>query len=280
MNHILMNPKANNGCGEQEARAYGAGVPDAVYHSVLEIKDMKAFFDGLQPEDTAILSGGDGTLNHFVNNLRGYTPKNQIYYVKTGSGNDFFRDAEKDVENGRIHLNRYMENLPVITVGGVERVFLNGIGYGIDGETCLIGDHQREVSDKPVNYSNIAVKLLLGSYKKNKATITVDGKTAAYDEVWFASTMKGRFYGGGMMVAPQQDRFNPRGTVSVVCLHKRSRLVTLMRFTSLFKGEHVKWSDWCNIVEGKQVKVTFEYPCALQIDGEVIPNVLSYTVKA
>lgn len=82
------------------------------------------------------------------------------------------------------------------------------------------------------------------------------------------------------MVAPQQDRFNQKGTVSVVCLHKRSRLVTLMRFPSLFKGEHIKWRDWCNIVEGKQVKVTYEYPCALQIDGEVIPDVLSYTVKA
>ena len=280
MKHILMNPKANNGCGEQEARAYGAGLTDVVYHSVLEIKDMKAFIESLSSEDEIILSGGDGTLNHFVNDMRGYTPKNQIYYVKTGSGNDFYRDSENDVKDGRIHLNRYMANLPVITVGDVERVFINGIGYGIDGETCLIGDAQREVSDKPVNYSNIAVKLLLGSYKKNKATITVDGKTSTYSDVWFASTMKGRFYGGGMMVAPKQDRFNKEGTVSVVCLHKRSRLVTLIRFTSLFKGEHVKWSDWCNIVEGKQVKVDFEYPCALQIDGEVIPNVLSYTVKA
>jgi len=280
MKHILMNPKANNGCGEQEAHTYGANIKDAEYHSVLEIKDMKAFFNSLDPKDTVILSGGDGTLNHFLNDLRGYTPKIQVYYVKTGSGNDFYRDAEKDVENGCIHLNRYMENLPVVTVGDVERVFVNGIGYGIDGETCLIGDHQREISDKPVNYSSIAVKLLLGSYKKNKATITVDGKTSKYSEVWFASTMKGRFYGGGMMVAPQQDRFNKNHTVSVVCLHKRSRLVTLMRFTSIFKGEHVKWSDWCHIVEGKQVKVTFEYPCALQIDGEVIPNVTSYTVKA
>jgi len=275
-----MNPKANNGCGEQEAHAYGANLKDVEYHSVLEIKDMKAFFKDLKPEDTVILSGGDGTLNHFLNDLRGYSPKNQIYYVKTGSGNDFYRDVEKDVENGRIHLNRYMENLPVITVGDMERVFINGIGYGIDGETCLIGDRLRETSDKPVNYSNIAVKLLLGSYRKNKATITVDGKTTTYDQVWFASTMKGRFYGGGMMVAPQQDRFNKKGTVSVVCLHKWSRLVTLMRFTSLFKGEHVKWTDWCHIVEGKQVKVTFEYPCALQIDGEVIPNVLTYTVQA
>lgn len=280
MKQILMNPNSNNGCGEQEARAYCAGMTDIVCHNVLEIKDKKAFFDGLQPEDEVYLFGGDGTLNHFINDLQGYNLKNQVYYVKCGSGNDFCRDAEKDMKDGHIHLNRYMENLPVVNVGGVERVFINGIGYGVDGETCRIGDLQRKASNKPVNYSKIAVKLCLGAYKKNKATITVDGKTYIYKDVWFASTMKGKFYGGGMMVAPQQDRFNPKGTVSVVCLHKRSRIVTLMRFTSLFKGEHVKWKDWCDVVEGKQVQVTFEHPCALQIDGEVIPDVLSYTVKA
>ena len=83
---------------------------------------------------------------------------------------------------------------------------MNGIGYGIDGETCRIGDIQRATSDKPVNYSNIAIKLLLGSYKLKKATVEVDGRVSKFENVWMASTMKGRFYGGGMMVAPAQDR--------------------------------------------------------------------------
>lgn len=280
MRHILMNPKSNNGRGEQEVREYCSGMAGIVYHNVLEMNDKKIFFDSLNSDDEVFLFGGDGTLNHFINDLRGYNLKNQVYYVKSGSGNDFYRDAEKYAENDRIHLNRFMENLPVVNVNGMERAFINGIGYGIDGETCRLGDIQRKKSDKPVNYGNIAVKLCLYAYRKNKATIIVDGKTYEYKDVWIAATMKGRYYGGGMMIAPQQDRFNPKDTVSVVCLHKRSRLVTLMRFPSIFKGEHSKWADWCDILEGKHVQVTFEYPCALQIDGEVIPDVLSYTVKA
>lgn len=205
MKHFLYNPKANNGCGEKEACAFCAEMPDVEYDGELDIQDMKAFFEKLPADATIILSGGDGTLNHFVNDLRGYTPTNEIYYVKTGSGNDFFRDAENGVENGWIHLNRYMPNLLVVRIGEIERVFINGIGYGIDGETCLTGDQLRETSDKPVTYSNIAVKVLPGSYKKNKATVTVDGKTETNEDVWFASTIKGRFYGGGMMVAPQQE---------------------------------------------------------------------------
>lgn len=279
MTYVLVNAKANNGRGEEQAREWAKDIADAKFVSVLDIQDMPAFFDELSPEDTVILTGGDGTLNHFANDLDGYVPKNNVYYVKSGSGNDFFRDAEADCVDGKILLNRYLVDLPVITVNGIRRRFLNGIGYGIDGETCRVGDVQRATSEKPVNYTNIAIKLCLGAYKKNKATVTVDGETKKYKNVWFASTMKGRYYGGGMMVAPNQDRFNPEKTVSVVCVYKRSRIVTLMRFTSIFSGEHIKYKDWCTVVEGKSVKVEFEYPCALQIDGEVIPDVTTYTVE-
>lgn len=281
MIYVLVNPKANNGCGEKDAREQVANLEgEKTFVSVLEIKNLPDFLKGLKSDDEVILTGGDGTLNHFANDLGDYVPTNKIYYVKSGSGNDFHRDCKHDCDDkGRILLNRYLKDLPVITVNGLKRRFINGIGYGLDGETCRIGDLQRVESDKPVNYSNIAVKLLLGKYDLKHATITVDGKTAEYDYVWLASTMIGRFYGGGLMVAPSQDRFNKERTVSVVCIHKKNRLVTLLRFPSLSKGEHIKKHDWCHIVEGKKVEVKFDKPCALQIDGEVVENVLSYSVE-
>ncbi len=279
MNYVLMNPKSNNGCGEKQAREWAEKLSEKTVVSVLDIKDMQEFFEQLAEEDVVYLSGGDGTLNHFANDLHGYCPSNRIYYVKSGSGNDFYRDAEADAVDGVIPLNRYLENLPVVTINGVERRFLNGIGYGLDGETCYEGELLRERSDKPVNYGNIAIKLLIHGYHLHKATITVDGKVSKFEHVWLASTMKGRYYGGGMKVAPAQDRFNKEGTVSVVCLHKRNRLGTLLRFPGLFSGDHVKKSDWCHVFEGKEVKVEFEQPCAIQVDGEVIPKVTSYTVR-
>ena len=242
MNYVLMNPKSNNGCGENQAREWAEKLSEKQFVSVLDIKDMKEFFDNLKEDDVVYLSGGDGTLNHFANDLHGYCPTNQIYYVKSGSGNDFYHDSEDDAVDGVISLNKYLVNLPVVTINGVERRFLNGIGYGIDGETCYEGDILRAKSDKPVNYGNIAIKLLLFHYKPHTATITVDGKVSRFKHVWFASTMKGRYYGGGMMVAPAQNRFNEVGTVSVVCLHKRSRIGTLLRFTSLFTGSRRKRS--------------------------------------
>ena len=103
--------------------------------------------------------------------------------------------------------------------------------------------------------------------------------TEEFDNVWLASTMKGRFYGGGMMVAPAQDRFDDDGLVSSVTIFKKSRIVTLMRFPSLNKGEHVNKTDWCRVRKGRKVTVSFDEPCALQIDGDVVENVLTYTVE-
>ncbi len=281
MTYLLFNPMANNSKGEQDARQWAAGGDaEYVFTSLLDITDMKEFFDGLKEGDEVILTGGDGTMNRFANDVYGYEFKNPVYYVKCGSGNDFYRDNEKYAVNGKIDLRPFLKNLPLVTVKGIQRRFVNGIGYGIDGETCRIGDIQRATSDKPVNYSNIAIKLLLGSYKLKKATVTVDGKTSTFENVWMASTMKGRFYGGGMMVAPDQDRFNDEGIVSVVTLYKKNRLVTLMRFPSLNKGEHVLKKDWVTVQTGKKVTVSFDQPCALQIDGDVIEDVLTYTVEA
>ncbi|MBR3749144.1 MAG: diacylglycerol kinase family protein, partial [Firmicutes bacterium] len=112
-----------------------------------------------------------------------------------------------------------------------------------------------------------------------RATVTVDGETSKYENVWLASTMKGRFYGGGLMVAPDQDRFDPEGLVSVVTLYKKSRIGTLLRFPSLNKGEHVLKKDWVTVKRGRKVTVSFEEPCALQIDGDVVEAVTTYTVE-
>ena len=280
MTYLLFNPLANNSKGEQDARMWASdNNAKCEFKSLLEISDMKAFFDGLGEDDDVILTGGDGTLNCFANDVYGYEFKNPVYYVKCGSGNDFYRDNEKYAKDGGIDLRPFLKDLPLVTVNGIQRRFLNGIGYGIDGETCRIGDIQRATSDKPVSYSKIAIRLLLGSYKLKKATVTVDGRTCKFENVWMASTMKGRFYGGGMMVAPAQDRFNKEGTVSVVALYKKSRLITLMRFPSLNKGEHVNKKDWVTVQTGKKVTVSFDQPCALQIDGDVIENVLTYSVE-
>ena len=281
MIYVLINPKANNGLGEQNARDWAKCLKEEpTYINVLETEDMRGFLSTLKEEDEIVVSGGDGTVHHFANHVAGLNLKNKMYYVKSGSGNDFYRDNKEYVDElGRIELNKFLEDLPTVKVNGIERKFLNGIGYGLDGETCRVGEEMRMHTTKPINYTKIAIKLLLGGFKLKKATVTVDGVTKKYENVWVATTMKGKYYGGGIMAAPKQDRFNADNKVSVVCLHKKSRIGTLLIFTAFSKGKH-DGKKWIEVVQGHNVKVEFDSPCALQIDGEVVHDVTSYVVEA
>ena len=107
----------------------------------------------------------------------------------------------------------------------------------------------------------------------------MDGDTKAYRAVWLAPTMKGRFYGGGMMCAPGQNRLDPEGSVSTMVMTGRSKLKTLIVFPSIFKGEHVRHREMVTICPGHEVTVRFNRPTALQIDGETVLGVTEYSVS-
>lgn len=226
-----------------------------------------------------IICGGDGTLNRFVNDIADIELESGIFFFPCGSGNDFCRDIESDGTE-LICLDKYIKELPTCTVNGKEYKFINGIGYGIDGYCCEVGDKLRLESDKSINYTGIAIKGLLFHYKPTSATVTVDGVKHEFKKVWIAPTMLGRYYGGGMMPTPNQDRSNENGELSVMIFHDTTNIQTLMLFPSVFKGEHIKKAKKVTILTGKDITVEFSEPRALQIDGETIPNVKAYSARS
>ncbi len=281
---VLFNPKAGNGTGEEGAKKLEqiyAG-DELFFSDITQITDLKAFLAGRPDNEQLIISGGDGTLNHFVNDADGIADSLPIFYWPSGTGNDFLRDIGKIGCTEAVKISQYLKDLPSVTVNGNTRKFLNGIGYGIDGYCCEVGDQLAVKSDKPVNYAGIAIKGILFHYKQTTAEVTVDGKSKIYPNVWLCPTMFGRFYGGGMMPTPAQDR-NAKGsekTVSCMVWHDKGRLSTLAVFPSIFKGEHVKNTKIVEILKGKNISVTFDRPVALQIDGETVLGVTKYSVQA
>ena len=281
MIYVLYNPFAGNKTCEEQSRKLTGLYKDEqlTFRSMADIS-YPEFFAGLKGEDRVIICGGDGTLNRFVNDARGIDIHNHILYYAAGSGNDFLRDIGKEKGCDPFVINQYIKELPSVTVNGKETLFLNAIGFGIDGYCCEVGDALRGKSDKPVNYTAIAIKGLLFHFHAANAEVTVDGKTKRYRRVWLAPTMNGRFYGGGMMVTPDQHRGNAEGKVSVCVMHGSGKIKTLAVFPSIFKGGHVKHTEMVEILTGHDIEVRFDRPCALQIDGETIRNVTSYSVHA
>ena len=278
---ILYNPISGNGKGGAELDKVKA-LMDAEYeiYDVTKIEDYKTLIAGLASDDALVLSGGDGTINRFVNSIEGIDLKNTVYYYAAGTGNDFLHDVEGAKEGELLRLNEYIKDLPIVTVNGKDYRFINGVGYGIDGYCCEEGDKERAKSDKPVNYAAIAIKGILFDFKPRSAVITVDGKEYIYKKVWIAATMHGRCYGGGMIATPDQVRNNADGTVSVFVWHSSGKLPTLMAFPSIFKGEHVKKTNMITIITGKEINVKFNAPTPCQIDGETVTGVSEYSVKA
>ncbi len=278
--YVLYNPNAGGGtCGEQTKRLDEILKDDTLIYQDLTQIDHAKFFAGLKKNDRVILSGGDGTLNRFINETIAIPRKNSIYYFATGTGNDFLTDIGGEKGGKPVCIDNYIENLPLVTVNCESKYFLNGIGYGIDGYCCEVGDKIRAQGKKP-NYTTIAIKGLLFHYKPTSAKITVDGVTREFKKVWLAPTMNGRFYGGGMIPTPEQDRLSEAGNVSVMLFHGKGKIKTLMAFPSIFKGEHVKHEEMVTILTGHEVTVEFDRPTALQIDGETILNVTSYSVQS
>lgn len=281
MNYILYNPQS--GDRHEKEKSEILQLQEKYKAQSIDLTQADNYLDLLSKateEDTVILCGGDGTLNRFANNTKDIELKADILYYPTGTGNDFARDVNQDKSNAPFEIKEFLKDLPTVNVKGKTYHFLNNVGFGIDGYCCEQGDIQKQKSEKPVNYTAIAIKGLLFHFKPRNATVTVDGVTTQYRRVWLAPTMKGRFYGGGMMATPNQDRNNPDKTLSVMMYHNAGKIKALLLFPKIFTGDHVKHEKNVTVKVGREITVTFDRPTPLQIDGETILDVITYTAKA
>lgn len=281
MIYIMYNPLAGNRTCEERCKGVGDifASDEKRYIDLLAVDDLEDFIKKLRPDDQVVVCGGDGTLNYIVNHVDTARLEQDIYYYPAGSGNDFYHDVDLEGTNGAYRINMYLQNIPRVRINGTEKLFINGIGFGIDGYCCEVGDRKRIMRPgKKVNYAVIALKGLLYDFKRVNAKVTVDGVTKEYGDVWMVPTMNGRFYGGGMMCAPNQDRMNEDGLVSVIVVHSKFRIPLLLAFLSIFKGKHIRYKSLVTEMFGSSVTVEFDRPTALQIDGETVTNVLKYEV--
>lgn len=278
---VLFNPFAGKKIAEDHLeflKDLYAG--EIIFRDLTQIDDYAAFFSNLTQTDRVILCGGDGTLNRFANATEEISFPCDILYCPKGSGNDFWNDLGNPDKGTPLKINDYINNLPVVWVGERSYRFLNNVGFGLDGYCCEMGDQMKKRSDKPVNYTAIAIKGLLFHFNARNAKVIVDGQEHFYKKVWIAPTMFGKHYGGGMIAAPHQNRLNEEGTLSLMVFHEAGRLRTLCVFPSIFKGEHVKHTSMVAMHTGHEIIVEFDRPTPLQIDGETILDVTSYTARS
>lgn len=279
MRYVLYNPLSTRCMKVEEMteklRAIDAE-EDLRFISVKEIEDGKAFMESLKKDDDIVIAGGDGTLNRLVNQLDFASYPYKVFLLKAGNGNDFLRDLN-ELKEDYIEITDYLKNLPEVTLNGVTTKYINGVGFGVDGMVCVESDKLKAKGKKKINYTTLSIKLLLFKFKKVNAKVIVDGKEYNFKKVFIGSAMNGKYYGGGMREAPNQDRKSDK--ISVIVWHDFSKLGALMLFPKIFTGEHVNKEKKIAVLEGKEVEMIFDRPTDLQIDGESYHAVTSYKVS-
>lgn len=278
MNYLLYNPLANNGKGDEAKKkalkdigGQFPGMDDVDYSDVIFEDVIKL----LQPGDNVVVLGGDGTLNFLINDIKNTGATNDIsyYLYPAGLENDFVKDIQdKGINTKLVPLNKYIFDVPKVKFNNKEMLFLNSVGFGVDGQTYDEAETLKS-RGKKINLNSITSSLLK-KYEKTSATVTVDGEKKEYKDVYIAATMNGRFYTDGMKAAPEQNRLSHE--LSLVVIHDQIKGHGMKAISSIFKGMHTKFPEACEILKGEKITVTFDSPRAMSIDGELFENITSY----
>ena len=278
---VLYNPNSKNGNGKERAEIIKSVLLDDEFEFIdITTLDLRSYFGNQNSDEKNVIAGGDGTLNVFINSVDCDNIKNPLYYFPSGSGNDFYYSVTDTQKPDRIvELNKYIKNLPICTINGVTKKFINGVGYGIDGFCCEVSDERKEKGLKPKSYASIAISGVLGKYKPRNAKIKIDGTEYEFKDVWLTPCMNGKCYGGGMIPTPEQDRFDKDGKLSLLVYKGKGKIGTLKVFPAIFKGEHIKNKKRCLVLMGNRIEVSYNNPISCQLDGEVTKGVSSFVAE-
>lgn len=277
---ILYNPHS---CGEKGLKIAKEieklmGDYNYSYIDLTSIDSLNDFISNLSPETDIILTGGDGSLNSFVNQTENL--KRNIYFYVSGSGNDFARDINFKKRTTPIRINDYIQNLPTAEIDGKVYKFVNCIGSGMDGYCCAEVERLRKISKRRGNYLFAAIKALLYAYKPCTAFVNADGVEYTFKNAWLVPIMNGRYFGGGFMAAPDQNRMNQNKTISLVAIYSRNFFKIVTALLLIMKGKHTKLKSMIKVIEGHHFTVKLARAATLQIDGETIPNISEYSVSS
>ena len=109
MKYILYNPKSNNGNTLEHIKEQYLTISDVTIIDVLNEEIYMNCLKSLTEKDTVILIGGDGTLNHFVNDVKDLNIKAKVLFNATGTGNDFYTDVKNSTDGELIEINKYIQ---------------------------------------------------------------------------------------------------------------------------------------------------------------------------
>jgi len=256
--------------------------------------------------DLVIAVGGDGTVNEVVNGFFAapgddgedapLRPEAELAILMSGTGGDLRKTFElaPDLHGQIQHIARGTTR--AIDVGRLDytdhhgrpatRYFINIASFGLSGLVSARVNRARlskHISGR-LAFFLAGVRATLG-YRMPRVHLQVDDQPARELGVNVAAVCNGRYFGGGMHMAPEARPDD--GLFDVVILHDMSTLELLRDPNAIYRGTHIQ-SPKCIHTRGRRICASpLPGPDALlDVDGEtpgrlpatftIIPSVLKF----
>ena len=215
------------------------------------------------PFSEAWIIGGDGTLNHFINQYPDFDLPMTLF--KGGSGNDFHSMLYQNgttLQQAEKLLHGRTEDVDAGDCNG--RLFLNGVGVGFDGAIVkdLLG--KKKMAGKASYLLSILKQIAF--YQEQAYTINSDTQRVAGDCL-MVSVANGRRYGGSFQVAPKASLKD--GLLDLSIVGKIPALKRIKYLPVIEKGEHLQL-PFVRYEQTLNVTISALYPVHAHLDGEYL----------
>ncbi|HVU19902.1 MAG TPA: diacylglycerol kinase family protein [Rhizomicrobium sp.] len=288
---VVVNPRSGNGRTKREWRALERELSKIYPHMSVAFTRMRREATQLvrnalrEGHHEIVAVGGDGTINEAVNgffDINGAISPDAVFaYVTSGTGGDFRKSFEIDAGADAAVAHLKIAPVRAIDVGRLScltqkgepqvRYFANIASFGMSGMVVDSVNRARIAKlfgGKFAFAFHSAVDLL--TYRNRVVRIIVDGE---YDEIAPISTVavaNGRFFGGGMKIAPHATVDD--GLFDVVILGQAPKGEAMADMKLLYTGEHIE-KPYVRVLRGRKVVAvpvaeTRGKPVLIETDGE------------
>jgi YegS/Rv2252/BmrU family lipid kinase len=230
--------------------------------------------------DLIICVGGDGTLNEVVNGFfdeeRSLSRQAALALVPCGSGGDFRRSLgltgslrpalaailagdTRDVDVGRLSYRSFSGE-------PADRLFINIASFGLSARVAHLVSRQPSCLGGSGRFFLATVQALL-SHKDEHVNLEVDGEPVPPQILKTAAVANGRFFGGGMQIAPHA--LIDDGRLDLVVLGAVGLRDFLVWGPRLYRGRHLA-HPCIHYRKVSTISATGPPSVMVEVDGEPI----------
>jgi diacylglycerol kinase (ATP) len=251
--------------------------------------------------ECVVIVGGDGTLNDasqgYLNEDGTVASGPDLALIPSGTGGDFRRtfglsDSVEEAAQRLLSAQPRPLDLGILSVTShegtlVRRAFINITSFGIGGLTDrIVNSSPKWMGGKAAFFLGTLRAMLV--YKNAAVRVRVDGKVCLEAPILNVALANGRYFGGGMLIAPDADPSD--GLLEVVALHDLSRVQGIALAQHIYKGSHLG-QPGVTVARGKRVEaeplvasqevlvdMDGETPGRLPLSAELAPGALRLRV--